>query len=167
MTRRTAATLALLAALAGAAYLALRPTTTRAFWPRGTLRFEGSGRRGAEEGHWTFWYRDGQLREEGAFRDGRRVGTWTQWHPNGQRASAGERVWDPEQGASVRHGPWRFWHESGDLRAEGSYDMGRRDGPWSYWTADEAHVLDANLTGTYVDDVRVEGVEPGGAGGER
>jgi hypothetical protein len=30
-------------------------------------------------------------------------------------------------------GPWRIWHENGQLRNEGIYNQGKREGVWKFW----------------------------------
>lgn len=139
-------------------YLAGCGRRTVAVWPNGVLRLEGGGTFGAEQGRWTFRYRDGQVREQGRYEGGRRVGHWVQWFPNGQRASEGERGWSEASGASERQGPWLHWHENGTLRARGSYVDGRREGAWEFWTSQGAP--DPALSGLYRDGTRI-GASPG------
>ncbi len=108
---------------------------------------------GLEQGEWRWFYPNGELRERGAYRDGRRVGTWTQWWSNGQRRSEGERVWLEGARASVREGPWRFWHPSGPLSTSGVYRAGRREGHWEASIDDGS--FDGDRTGEYFRDALV------------
>lgn len=57
-------------------------------------------------------------------------------HPNGQLAAKGTVL--DEGGVVRRHGVWRTWFDSGQVRWEGDY---RRDAvdqarPWREWNAD-------------------------------
>ena len=36
-------------------------------------------------------------------------------------------------GTEVEHGPWRRWHENGQLYLAGEYEDGKRDGEWLSW----------------------------------
>jgi len=105
-------------------------------------------------GTWRFWYPSGQLREEGRYADGHRVGVWTQWHPGGQKASAGQRVWDPERGASLREGPWTFWWPNGNVRARGRFERGLRTGPWEVRI--DTGRLDPERSGVYAAGERLD-----------
>jgi len=51
---------------------------------------------------------------------------------------------------SERHGPARFWHPTGQPRAQGAYDHDRRHGPWSFY--DDAGRLTEQ--GQFKDGVR-------------
>jgi len=39
-------------------------------------------------------------------------------------------------GQTVRHGPYREWWESGQLKTEGQYTNGTKTGYWRYWYSD-------------------------------
>ena len=32
-----------------------------------------------------------------------------------------------------RQGPWTYWHENGQKKAEGAYKNGKPEGPWTFW----------------------------------
>ncbi|MCA9264136.1 MAG: toxin-antitoxin system YwqK family antitoxin [Planctomycetales bacterium] len=37
------------------------------------------------------------------------------------------------EGNSDRHGEWRFWHENGKLKMQGSYNRGQENGHFTWW----------------------------------
>lgn len=108
---------------------------------------------GREHGAWAFWYANGELREVGTYEHGRRVGPWTQFHENGLLASRGNRIWDDELRASPRHGPWTFWYSNGRVQAQGSFERGRREGPWEFRHHDSG-ALDPRQSGSYTAGVK-------------
>lgn len=128
--------------------------TAQATWSNGIRRFEGGGRAGAEQGLWTYWYRDGQMRQRGGYDDGLPEGVWTEWWSGGQRASEGERRLSSRTGASERAGPWIHWHGNGQKRCEGEYLDGLRTGEWVFWK--ETGEKDLARCGRYEGDRRAE-----------
>ena len=128
--------------------------STEATWGNGIRRHEGGGQAGAEEGLWTYWYRDGQMRQRGHYEGGLPVGLWVQYWPGGQRASQGERKISPRTGASEREGLWVHWHGSGHKQSEGHYSDGLRTGDWKFWK--ETGEEEASRCGRYENDRRVE-----------
>jgi antitoxin component YwqK of YwqJK toxin-antitoxin module len=74
------------------------------------------------------WYATGKPRVLGHYdRDGYRTRTWQFWHESGGLAR--EVTYD----AGVRHGGFLEWHENGQPRTDGAYDDGERDGRWRRW----------------------------------
>jgi antitoxin component YwqK of YwqJK toxin-antitoxin module len=123
----------------------------------GVVRARGCRDRldGDERGAWIYRFPSGELREEGTYDDGHRVGTWTQRYPSGQKRSSGERRWDPALGASVREGPWTFWHDNGFVSAQGLYRGGLREGRWEFTNRDGS--LDGAASGEYHAGVKLDG----------
>lgn len=149
MFRAMFLTLALLASCAGES-----PTVH----PNGVLREQGSRTSdGLEHGPWSYRYPNGELRESGEWDHGRRTGFWTEWFRNGQRKSHGERVWNPESGASERQGPWTTWAQNGVKQSRGAYRKGLREGPWRFWS--DKGALDEKRSGIFAEGVRVGPLE--------
>ena len=139
------------------------------FWPDGTPAVEGRFDDGLQVGRWKTWHPDGSLESEGAYRDGLRTGPWEVRGADGAAVASesgkfvilepefdtGERAARGETRDGVRHGSWRFYWESGALKAIGRYVEGAPDGPWSFYHPDGT--LDPLwVTGIYVAGVRTE-----------
>ena len=59
---------------------------------------------------------------------------------------------------SRKEGPYRAWHQSGQLAAEGQYQRGRREGVWRFLNEDGS--VDAERSGTYKNGALEDGVHP-------
>ncbi|MAF64717.1 MAG: hypothetical protein CMJ84_03525 [Planctomycetes bacterium] len=79
----------------------------------------------------------------GRMADGERVSTY---QGGGERERA---CWADGR----REGPCRRWYPDGTLKAEGSFEAGRKCGPWRFYT--EGGVLDPERTGSYAGDRRI------------
>ena len=126
-----------------------------------------------EHGAFRTWSETGQTLVEGGFAHGLQDGHWVQRHENGTRGSEGDYR------AGKREGPWVFCDASGTVLAEGSFAADRKEGPWIYRHAngkeqahgsylaglrdgvwierDESGAVDAEKSGIYESDVRLEG----------
>jgi len=126
-------------------------------------------RGGRREGVVQAWFPDGALRETTTYVMGLRHGPYRRWNAAGEEVEAGEYRADAKDGpwlerldggevvhgefqAGKRHGPWRKESAEGTLLEEGEYAQDLRVGVWRIWSADG--VLDAALSGTYVDGVK-------------
>ena len=53
-----------------------------------------------------------------------------------ERGEEGKELWcaiEMPDGSYGKHGPFREWHPSGQLKEQGTYDRGRRDGEYTYF----------------------------------
>ena len=108
----------------------------------GSRASETSYRNGIEDGISRIWYVNGQTKVSLRAVDGVWSGPFQRWHPNGRPSEQGAYARCPPERSDVAscatlgaapHGPWKYWHESGVLAREGSWQLGRRAGSWSYW----------------------------------
>lgn len=109
------------------------------FWPDGTPKAVGSYLEGKRDGDWQFYARDGRLEQEGGFRMDLWHGRWTWYHPNGQVHRDERYRKGREDGDFLELGA------AGDTLAMGSYERGRKVGPWV------EHVRDDRREGVYLD----------------
>src|SRR5690606_36168466 len=75
---------------------------------------------------------NGQVKARGCVGRGadgnyRRQGPWTFWYENGQKKAEGAFKDDKKEG------PWTYWHVNGQKESEGAYKNGKREGPWTAW----------------------------------
>jgi MORN repeat variant len=61
---------------------------------------------------------DGHIVSETTHIDGVETGPNRNWYPNGKLESEGESIWNR------LHGFYKTWHESGQLKNEGCFDLG-------------------------------------------
>lgn len=101
------------------------------------------GNRSIAQGKDTSWYADGKLEYERDFDHGEPTGVWRAWHKNGNPRS------EATFGTSER-APMRWWHENGQLSAEGAARNGHKDGPWTTWYPDGTK----SSEGAYLDGLR-------------
>jgi antitoxin component YwqK of YwqJK toxin-antitoxin module len=128
-------------------------------------RFEG-GRIAAEQ----TWHLSGALERERSAdgsdeihdRDGARL-KWCRPEPVGVRCEEWYADGTPRARYRLvqqrKHGAYATWHPEGTPAATGSYDAGRREGPWEFRAEDGA--LDAERSGVYARGARA-GALPGG-----
>lgn len=79
--------------------------------------------------------------------------TRTETWPSGGRRAEYEVAHDDE-GREEKHGPYRSWHENGELEAEGAFEHGKENGAWIFrhpdgTTAASGHYADALKSGTW------------------
>lgn len=79
----------------------------------------------------TFWP-DGSLKRQWMVKiraDGTEVehGPWRRWHENGQLYLAGQYV------DGKRNGEWLSWHLNGEKRGQGTFSRNFRIGTWTMW----------------------------------
>lgn len=100
-------------------------------------------------GKWTIYHTSGHKAAEGEVFRGARRGTWKTWDAAGRlleeatfAAREQEHHWSkplsPEMATylpwqSVRRGPARAWHPSGQLKFEGQYEDDHRSGAWTFY----------------------------------
>jgi len=108
----------------------------------------GSFKDGKQDGPWVRYHDTGQLQWEGAYKDGKEEGPWVSYWSDGQLWEKGTYK-DGEM-----DGPWVSYYEDGQLWDKGTYKDGKREGPWVGYHKDGT--VDAYLTGTYKDGVKVE-----------
>jgi hypothetical protein len=71
-------------------------------------------------------------------------------YPDGSPEFSGRQVQDAD-GRWRLHGPWRAWHDNGQLYERGAYAHGLEDGPWQWWYADGKPMA----AGTWIEGRRV------------
>jgi antitoxin component YwqK of YwqJK toxin-antitoxin module len=111
--------------------------TRRTAYPDGAVRRElrvrvWSDGRVERDGPEREFHPDGTLAAERFFAHDQPSGLWRTWYPGG----APRAEIDHGTPGSTEPRTNRFWHESGQLAAEGLARDGMRAGPWSYWRAD-------------------------------
>jgi len=106
----------------------------REFHPSGALAAERTFSHERPSGVWRTWYFDGTPRSEIDFGEPGSGATRVHrfWHENGQLAAEGPAV------EGIREGVWSYWTPQGTLERRGGYQGGKRDGPWTFYASDGA-----------------------------
>lgn len=115
----------------------------RELHPNGVPRAVGAYVSGLKHGQWIEYHPTGSRRLVGTYDRGRRVGEWRGFHRLGDRHSIAHFK------DGLPHGSYIAYWPNGQRRAEGEYVDGVQQGVWTFW--DEAGVVDARGSGTYVD----------------
>lgn len=131
------------------------------YYSNGFRKATGEVRNGVAIGVWQFWAPGGGKLAELTFARAadvlrgvdpgtiprHRQGAAAYWH-----ASTGKPAARGQFASDLRHGPWKFWNEAGQLIAQGTFDRGMRHGEW--------RVMDEE-TGAWRDVYFLHGVEYG------
>lgn len=80
-----------------------------------------------EDGTFTFYYLDGGKRDEFVYESGEKNGPYRAWHENGQIKQAGSYYQDLEEGE------WVSYFEDGGLDSRGIYKGGAKEGTWIWY----------------------------------
>ncbi len=115
------------------------------WYPDGTPRSEREFDHGSGTGRWRTWHANCVLASDYTFGPSGEATTMSFFHDAGDLAAQGPAL------AAIKTGAWTYWYASGGLESQGEYVNGRREGPWSFW--DEDGVLAAS--GTMRHDRRV------------
>ena len=123
------------------------------WYPAGKKMKEVVFRDGILDGDLRQWDERAQLTVERDFKEGRRTGAHTTQHSNGQKkseavylfarvvAKSPDDWWNARmalyetQGKDEKHGPWRAWHENGQLKMEGRFEHDIPVGRFVAWYA--------------------------------
>lgn len=134
-----------------------------AYHEGGTVKFTGTYRDGVAEGiHREFSpegkviaakvYVDGYLTGEGILDTaGRQQGPWKEYHQNGELKSEGEYL------DGRRIGDWTFFHSNKKLEQKGKYDKkGRAQGPWKWYYESGNLLREENYRNDLQDGTMIE-----------
>ena len=102
------------------------PSTHLEFFDSGSLRVKGAFVDDKKEGLWVELDGKGNPISEMVYKGGLRNGAIATYHPGTKQLA--------EQGtmeADEWTGPWKQWHDNGQLHFEGVYVKGKRDGHWN------------------------------------
>lgn len=83
-----------------------------------------------EHGEWEYYNRLGELEEVRHYYKGMLYGSVVLYYPNGNKRQEGFFKYDRQDSV------YREWHENGNLKIEGEYDMDSPTGRWSYYYRD-------------------------------
>jgi uncharacterized protein len=113
----------------------------RFYHPNNSIEQEGNyNNQGNTEGPWKWYFDDGKVLREESFRNGLPEGLYTEYNEDGKVVVQGEYLDGLEEG---------FWkYEYGDIREEGTYRAGKRNGEWKLFY-DNGQL---NYVGSYIDD---------------
>ena len=116
------------------------------YFETGELSSRGRYANNAPVGEWTFYFKDGKKQQTGHYNNGRRDGQWTWYFPSGNILREDMMELGILKGLSVQYSDSAtivakgeyldgeregFWSEIvGDVREEGNYIMGFKDGVW-------------------------------------
>ena len=132
---------------------------TVSFYPDGQIKTEGEFRDGKSNGLFILWFDDGQKHMEEEYWDGREEWRLTQWYRNGQKFSEGmlKKGASTCQGElqSIGVGTWTFWHSNGQIKKQGEFRDGKKEGKWKAWYANGQKAEEAE----YWDDAEVSRIE--------
>jgi antitoxin component YwqK of YwqJK toxin-antitoxin module len=148
-------------------YVAGKRHGTASWWsPTGFLVREMKFSQGAIDGIATEYDNSQRPVSQANFAQGRRETSRVTWYAQNKKKSedfyldaqlelqAEDNWWDAKPadytrvGDPVRHGPTRLWYESGQLRMEGGFREGKRNGSFSWWYANGQE----QLSGEFADD---------------
>lgn len=73
-------------------------------------------------------YEDGKPLAEGFINDDQPIGPWRYWHHTGTLAAEGTYLY-----GGRKDGDWETWNEHGIRLSKGTWHAGERAGTWSYW----------------------------------
>lgn len=135
------------------------------YYPDGTLRCEGTYKKGKKHGDWRFYFPNGQLEQEGIYTNGKLDGNWTWYYPDGTLRLEQSYFEGLLDGLSTEYdenekvvakgsftegyeeGKWEY-QEQGE-RVSGNYRGGERHGEWkSYWNTTSKKL---SFQGSYVN----------------
>jgi antitoxin component YwqK of YwqJK toxin-antitoxin module len=109
----------------------------------GNLRYEGQYVKGNKSGEWIEYYdAPDKIRNKGNYVDGKQEDRWVLWHENGKVSNV---IYYRN---NDRHGNYKEWYKSGNLRYEGQYVKGNKSGQWIQWHDTGGRIRDK---GSYVD----------------
>jgi antitoxin component YwqK of YwqJK toxin-antitoxin module len=136
-----------------------------------TGQHQGRLKDGVKDGPWVSYHDNGQFKSEATYKDGVMDGPWVEYWDNGQLL--GEVIYKD----GWHEGPYLTYHENGQLWRKGTYKDGKKEGLWVWyfdngqlgskgtfkdgyrdglWVGfNEDGTVDAYLTGTYKDGVKV------------
>jgi len=107
----------------------------------------------------TIYYSTGQVKSMGSYKDNIKEGVTREYSPEGKIIAAkiykdgiviGDGIVD-EQG--FKQGPWKEFHDSGELKSVGKYVDGLKIGPWKYYYKNGK----IEQTGTYLKNEKPDG----------
>jgi antitoxin component YwqK of YwqJK toxin-antitoxin module len=131
----------------------LTPTTQRwtSFYPTGKVQSTGTADSGMISGAWKFYHPNGQIKARGMFERGLfelgsagsgnymsatgKTGEWMFWDSLGNRIARMQFAKNEYQEESL-HGPYTEWFISGQVKEEGHYKMGMKNGEWKAYYSD-------------------------------
>jgi antitoxin component YwqK of YwqJK toxin-antitoxin module len=99
------------------------------WWGNGAMRAEGEFAHGKREGEWKEWHDNGVQSWSGRYRSGRMVDTIVTWYPTGKKEFEGTY----RDGECLKA---QFWFDNGQLKSQGSFRGGEKDGKWMQWNED-------------------------------
>lgn len=88
---------------------------------------------GKIEGKEPWWDENGKLYREYEYKLDTPHGTWVWWYDKeGKGTKTAEATWKE----GLKDGPYRWWHDNGQLGVEGVYKENKQQGTWKYWDRD-------------------------------
>lgn len=127
----------------------------QAFYESGKLQSEGHYHQGGEIGLWRYFYENGTLKSEGAYEEKQKVDVWKYYNEKGELTSIDEHseegiyrkdfapsgkllregmLYPQTKDTLVKDGFWRYYHDNGALKSEGTYSNDQPILTWSYYT---------------------------------
>jgi len=118
----------------------------------GNLKAEGNYMNNKREGKWTFYFPDGKIEQVGYFKNDQENGQWIRYYTNGnifveesyyngkkdgyytEYNEEGKIITQGDYLEGEKEGAWLL--EINDLKAEGQFITGLRDGKWKYYYDD-------------------------------
>jgi antitoxin component YwqK of YwqJK toxin-antitoxin module len=134
-------------------YRTVKDGAYEAFYPTGARLTSGEFRNGDSVGLWEEWYLYGGKRFEKTFgATGRLQGQSIVWMPNGDTVEL--RTFNDRGELDGRQVV--YWPETGEMRQQGEYKAGKRQGPWQAWyrngrIEDEREYDQGRSVGTWID----------------
>ena len=135
------------------------------YWDSGEIKAAGKYSNGLKIGEWKFYYKNGKIEEVGTYlKNEKPNGEWKWYHENGnvlreeiyangiengtmtEYSDSGTVISKGEYVDGLEEGPWVY--QLGDIKMEGSYKEGKRDGVWKYYY-DNGNL---NFEGKFLDD---------------
>lgn len=133
------------------------------YYEGGKVKFTGTYKDGVAEGIHREFNPDGTVRNSKVYVDGvltgegiidtigRLQGPWKEFHENGQLKSQGEYL------NSKRVGDWVFYYPNGQLEQKGKYDRkGKAQGPWKWYYDDGKLWREENYRNNLQDGMMIE-----------
>ena len=84
----------------------------------GAILFNGSFKKGKEEGVHAYWWKNGQPQKHQSYKGGMRDGIWWEAFQNGQKKFEGSYL------EGEKHGIWNYWKENGEKTKFEKYQNG-------------------------------------------
>jgi len=127
----------------------------------GSIKAQGQTLDGKPHGRWTHYHENGGLHQYGSFDKGEPLGTWYKYDKNGlldmeytfEDGKFKATLFDPLTGQVIKtesrdtadpsgqdklSGPQEEFYSDGNIKAQGKYVSGNKDGVWSTWYEDGA-----------------------------